>query len=127
MPWTSHHSLGIHRFWLPCVIAGTALVSASCAHSRDNGQLQVTSLFVGRVPAGGHLKLGAVNTLGRTIVAGKIGPRAQKTIALPGGSYTVAVWLPNASQLMTYLDLCSVRATVTAGQTSMATLECEWH
>jgi hypothetical protein len=68
-----------------------------------------------------------VNSQGHTIVEGKIGPRAQKRLTLPAGNYTVPVWLPGAMQLTTYWDLCSARATVTAGQTSVVRLLCEWH
>lgn len=127
MPLTGRHNRGIRRFWLPCLIIGAALVSASCAHSGHTGQLEVNSQFSGRVPGGGHLKLGTVNSQGHTIVAGKIGPRAQKTLTLPAGNYTVAVWLPNAAQVTTYWDLCSAHVTVSAGQTSTVTLSCEWH
>ena len=128
MPLTGRHNRGNRRFWLPCLIVGTTLLSASCAHSGHTGQLEVNSPFSGRVPWGGHLKLGAVNSQGHTIVAGKIGPpRAQKTLTLLAGKYIVAVWLPNAAQLTTYWDLCSARATVTAGQTSAVTLSCLWH
>jgi hypothetical protein len=114
-------------FWLPGLIIGAALVTASCAHSGHTGQLEVNSSFYGRVPGGGQVKLGAVNSQGRTTVAGKIGPQAQRSLTLPAGNYTVAVWLPDATQLTTYWDLCSARATVTAGQTSTVTLSCEWH
>ncbi len=124
---TGHPSRGIRRFWLPGVIAGMALASASCAHADHAGELEVTASFGGRVPGGGHLQLGAVNNQGRTIAAGRIGPRTHKTLTLPAGNYTVAVWLPGAVRLTVYRDLCSARAMVTAGRISKVTLSCEWH
>jgi hypothetical protein len=124
---TGNRNRGIRRFWLSCVIAGMALASAGCAHAGQAGELKVNASFSGRVPGGGHLKLGAVNSQGHTIAAGTIGPRAHKSITLPAGNYTVAVWLPDAVQLTTYRDLCSARATVTTGQTSVVRLSCEWH
>jgi hypothetical protein len=127
MPLTCHHNRGIRRFWLPCLMVGVALVSARCAHSGHTGELEVNSLFTGRVPGGGHLKLGAVNSQGHAVVAGMIGPRARKTLTLPAGNYTVAVWLPDAAKLTSYRDLCSARATVTAGRTSTVTMSCLWH
>jgi hypothetical protein len=122
-----HRGHGIRRFWPPWVIAGMALASAGCAHAGKAGELEVNASFSGRVPGGGQLKLGAVNSQGHTIAAGAIGSRAHKSITLPAGNYTVAVWLPGAVRLTTYWDLCSARATVTAGQTSVVTLSCQWH
>ena len=122
-----HRNHGVRRCWLPCVIAGMALASTGCAHAGNAGELEVNASFSGRVPGDGQLKLGAVNSRGHTIAAGTIGPRAQKTITLPPGNYTVAVWLPGAARLTTYWDLCSARATVTTGQASVVTLSCEWH
>ena len=127
MPLTSGNKRRFGRPWLPCLIAGIALMSASCADSGRSGQLEVNSAFNGRVPGGGHLKLGAVNSQGGTIVAGKIGPRAHKILTLPPGTYTVAVWLPDATRLRIRRDLCSARATVTAGRTSTVILACQWH
>lgn len=127
MVWTGHRNRGICRFWLSCVIAGVALASTGCALAGQAGELEVNASFSGRVPGGGHLKLGAVNSQGHTIAAGTIGPRARKSITLPAGYYTVAVWLPDAVQLTTYWDLCSARAAVRTGQTSVVTLSCEWH
>ena len=89
--------------------------------------LEVTASLGGRVPGGGHVQLGAVNSQGHTIAAGRIGPRTRKTLTLPAGNYTVAVWLPGAARLTAYRDLCSVRAMVTAGRTSKVTLSCTWH
>jgi hypothetical protein len=124
---TGHHDRGIRTVWLPCVIAVVALVTASCDHVTHAGELKVNASLSGRIPGGGHLKLGAVNSQGHTIAGGKIGPRAQKILTLPPGNYTVAVWLPGAEHLTTDRALCSARATVRAGQTSVLTLSCEWH
>jgi hypothetical protein len=124
---TGHRDGGIGRFWLACVIAGLALVSAGCARAGQAGDLEVIASFSGRVPGDGHLKLGAVNSQGRTIAAGTVGLRAHESIALPAGNYTIAVWLPKAVQLITHWDLCSARATVKAGRISVVTLSCEWH
>lgn len=124
---TAHRSGGIGRFWLPCVIAGIALVSTGCARAGHAGDLEVIASFSGRVPDGGYLKLGAVNSQGDTIAAGTIGPRAHKSLTLPAGSYTVAVWLPGAVELTTSRDLCSARATVITEQASVVRLSCEWH
>lgn len=57
------------------------------------------SRLFGRVPADGALLLGAINNHGPTLVAGKIRSPAHKILNLPDGSYTVAVWLPQATQL----------------------------
>jgi hypothetical protein len=127
VPSISHHDRPASALWLACLIGGMVLACASCGHSGTTGQLSVSSSFSGRVPAGGQLKLGAVNSMGHTFVAGTIGPRTHKTLTLPSGSYTVAVWLPGAKQLTTYLDLCSAHATVTAGQRTSVTLSCQWH
>jgi hypothetical protein len=124
---TGHRSGGLGGYWLPCLIAGMALVSAGCARAGQAGELEVNASFSGRVPGGGHLKLGAVNSQGRTIAAGTIAPRTHKIITLPAGDYTIAVWLPGAVQLTTHRDLCSARATVKTGQISVLTLSCQWH
>jgi hypothetical protein len=126
MPSNRLHNFGIGT-WLACLLVGVGLTSASCTDAGHTGQLQVNSRFFGRVPARGHLKLGAVDSQGRTLLAGTIGAKATKILTLPAGKYTVAVWLPDANQLTGSFELCKVRATVTAGQTSTVTLSCHWH
>ena len=127
MPMTGNPRRDARRWWLASLTLAVTLATSGCSRSGDPGRLVVNSMFTGRIPAGGHLTLGAVDSRGRTTVAGEIGPHARKTLFLPAASYTVAVWLPQAPRPATYRALCTAHATVSAGRTSTVWLSCLWH
>lgn len=103
------------------------LMIASCSAPTPAGILQIQVSLGGRVPfPGKSFTLGVVRD--RSIIQKlKVPhPGGRFHVTLPEGRYELGIWLPGAPNSIAYIG-CTTYASVYAGRSSPAQVNCVWY